>query len=68
MLSNFLAGCGRPTIVAKVGGGNQHSSKSPAMDFAQQEDMEGLRYAWNAWPSSRIEAARLVRTGFQLAC
>lgn len=32
------------------------------MDFAEQEALDGLRFTWNAWPSSRIEAARLVRT------
>ena len=37
-----------------------------AMDFAAQEAVEGLRFAWNAWPNSRIEASRLVRTSFIL--
>ena len=31
-----------------------------AMDFAEQEALDGLRFTWNAWPSSRVEAARLV--------
>ncbi|KAJ7535739.1 hypothetical protein O6H91_12G044100 [Diphasiastrum complanatum] len=30
------------------------------MDFNELELSEGLRLAWNAWPSSRIEAARMV--------
>lgn len=30
------------------------------MDFNEIEATEGLRLAWNAWPSSRIEATRLV--------
>lgn len=30
------------------------------MDFNELEAMDGLRWAWNAWPSSRIEAARMV--------
>eukprot|EP00232_Nephroselmis_pyriformis_P024847 CAMPEP_0182870918 /NCGR_PEP_ID=MMETSP0034_2-20130328/10817_1 /TAXON_ID=156128 /ORGANISM="Nephroselmis pyriformis, Strain CCMP717" /LENGTH=212 /DNA_ID=CAMNT_0025003435 /DNA_START=155 /DNA_END=791 /DNA_ORIENTATION=- len=28
--------------------------------FAEQEKNDGLRFAWNAWPSSRIEATRVV--------
>jgi protein transport protein SEC23 len=30
------------------------------MDFNELEGVEGLRLVWNAWPSSRIEATRLV--------
>ncbi|KAG6544642.1 hypothetical protein Mapa_013947 [Marchantia paleacea] len=30
------------------------------MDFNEIEQTEGLRLAWNAWPSSRLEATRLV--------
>lgn len=30
------------------------------MDFNELEGMEGVRLVWNAWPSSRIEATRLV--------
>eukprot|EP00246_Nothoceros_aenigmaticus_P007083 TRINITY_DN20697_c0_g1_i1.p1 TRINITY_DN20697_c0_g1~~TRINITY_DN20697_c0_g1_i1.p1 ORF type:complete len:804 (+),score=152.01 TRINITY_DN20697_c0_g1_i1:372-2783(+) len=30
------------------------------MDFNELEAKEGLRLAWNAWPSSRIEATRMV--------
>eukprot|EP00898_Chlorokybus_atmophyticus_P006829 jgi/Chlat1/7147/Chrsp57S06816 len=30
------------------------------MDFHEAEALDGLRFAWNVWPSSRIEAARLV--------
>lgn len=30
-------------------------------DFIQQnEDLNGIRFSWNAWPSSRIETTRLV--------
>lgn len=30
-------------------------------DFIQQqEDTEGLRFSWNVWPSSKLEATRLV--------
>jgi len=32
----------------------------PAMDFAALEAREGVRLSWNAWPSSRIEATRVV--------
>ena len=31
-----------------------------AMDFAELEKKEGVRLSWNAWPSSRIEATRVV--------
>lgn len=30
------------------------------MDFAALEQREGVRLSWNAWPSSRIEATRVV--------
>ena len=30
------------------------------MDFAALEAREGVRLSWNAWPSSRIEATRVV--------
>ena len=30
------------------------------MDFNELEGLEGVRLVWNAWPSSRIEATRLV--------
>ncbi|KAG0630568.1 hypothetical protein M758_1G188200 [Ceratodon purpureus] len=30
------------------------------MDFNELEGVEGVRLVWNAWPSSRIEATRLV--------
>ena len=30
------------------------------MDFAELERKEGVRLSWNAWPSSRIEATRVV--------
>lgn len=30
-------------------------------EFIQQnEDRDGVRFTWNVWPSSRIEATRLV--------
>lgn len=30
-------------------------------DFIQQnEDRDGVRLTWNVWPSTRIEAAKLV--------
>lgn len=28
--------------------------------FYQTEDRDGVRFSWNIWPSSRIEASRLV--------
>jgi len=28
--------------------------------FYQIEDRDGVRFSWNIWPSSRIEANRLV--------
>ena len=30
------------------------------MDFDQEEDRDGVRFSWNVWPSSRLEATRLV--------
>ncbi|XP_024538539.1 protein transport protein Sec23A [Selaginella moellendorffii] len=30
------------------------------MDFNEIEATEGLRWVWNAWPTSRIDAARMV--------
>ena len=38
------------------------------MDFAEQEALDGLRFTWNAWPSSRIEAARLVSVNAGCSC
>jgi len=30
-------------------------------DFIQQqEDQDGVRFSWNMWPSSRLEATRMV--------
>jgi protein transport protein SEC23 len=30
------------------------------MDFQESEALDGLRFSWNVWPSSRIEATRMV--------
>eukprot|EP00899_Mesostigma_viride_P007974 jgi/Mesvir1/17178/Mv07599-RA.1 len=30
------------------------------MEFSEAEAQDGLRFSWNVWPSSRIEAARIV--------
>ena len=31
-------------------------------EFIQQnEDRDGVRFSWNVWPSSRLEATRMVR-------
>eukprot|EP01116_Phalansterium_solitarium_P022744 TRINITY_DN7629_c0_g2_i1.p1 TRINITY_DN7629_c0_g2~~TRINITY_DN7629_c0_g2_i1.p1 ORF type:complete len:479 (-),score=121.89 TRINITY_DN7629_c0_g2_i1:987-2423(-) len=30
------------------------------MDFDAEEDRDGIRWSWNVWPSSRLEATRLV--------
>ena len=27
----------------------------------QNEDRDGVRFTWNVWPSTRIEASKLVR-------
>ena len=27
----------------------------------QNEDRDGIRFSWNVWPSSRLEATRMVR-------
>ena len=34
---------------------------STYQEFIQQnEDRDGVRFSWNLWPSSRLEATRLV--------
>ncbi len=30
------------------------------MDFADVENKDGVRFSWNQWPNSRVEAARMV--------
>ncbi|RUP45676.1 hypothetical protein BC936DRAFT_147867 [Jimgerdemannia flammicorona] len=30
------------------------------MNFDEIEDQDGIRFSWNAWPSSRLEATRTV--------
>lgn len=30
------------------------------MDFNDIEDRDGVRFSWNVWPSSRVEAAKIV--------
>lgn len=30
------------------------------MDFAEQEKLDGLRFAWNVWPSNRLDAVRNI--------
>eukprot|EP00941_MAST-03F_sp_MAST-3F-sp1_P006026 g6026.t1 len=30
------------------------------VDFVQQENRDGVRFSWNVWPTSRIEATRVV--------
>ncbi|SAL98270.1 hypothetical protein [Absidia glauca] len=30
------------------------------MDFSEIEEQDGIRFAWNAWPSSRVEATKAV--------
>lgn len=30
------------------------------MGFAEQEELDGLRWSWHTWPSSRLEATRCV--------
>ncbi len=30
------------------------------MDFDAEEERDGIRWSWNVWPSSRLEATRLV--------
>lgn len=40
--------------------GRRAPPPSGAMDFSELEKREGVRLSWNAWPSSRIEATRVV--------
>ncbi|GBG72481.1 hypothetical protein CBR_g12056 [Chara braunii] len=37
------------------------------MDFSEAEGLEGLRFSWNTWPTSRIEATRVI-VPFGLMC
>ena len=30
----------------------------------QNEDRDGVRFTWNVWPATRIEASKLVRTKY----
>lgn len=30
------------------------------MDFESIEEVDGIRFSWNVWPSSRAEASKLV--------
>ncbi len=30
------------------------------MDFAQLEDIDGVRLTWNIWPNSKLEATKCV--------
>lgn len=30
------------------------------MDVTEQEEAEGVRFVWNVWPCSRVDAAKLV--------
>ena len=30
------------------------------MDFAQLEDVDGVRLTWNIWPNSKLEATKCV--------
>jgi|TARA_B110000977_G_scaffold191405_1_gene263493 hypothetical protein len=41
-------------------GARDRGGHAIAMDFAELEQKEGVRLSWNAWPSSRIEATRVV--------
>jgi protein transport protein SEC23 len=30
------------------------------MDFSEQEDLNGIRFSWNVWPQTRMDATRIV--------
>lgn len=30
------------------------------MDVTEQEEAEGVRFVWNVWPGSRVDAGKLV--------
>lgn len=30
------------------------------MDVTEEEHAEGVRYVWNAWPTSRVDASKMV--------
>jgi protein transport protein SEC23 len=38
-------------------------------EFIQQnEDRDGVRFSWNVWPSSRLEATRMVSNNVFYYC
>lgn len=40
---------------------SSHSAMATYQEFIQQnEDRDGVRFSWNVWPSSRLEATRMV--------
>lgn len=30
------------------------------MDVTEEEEAEGVRFVWNAWPTSRVDASKMV--------
>jgi protein transport protein SEC23 len=30
------------------------------MDFVEQEEKDGVRFSWNVWPGTRVDAAKVV--------
>jgi hypothetical protein len=35
-------------------------ARTKKMDFAEVENSDGVRCSWNVWPTSRLEATRMV--------
>ena len=36
------------------------SNNLPPLDFEGDEDRDGVRFSWNYWPSSRLEATKMI--------
>ena len=48
-------------ITERGGCGLKMSAAQTYQDYIQsQEDRDGVRLSWNVWPSSRLEATRMV--------
>ena len=57
MIDIFMCEC----ITERGGCGLKMSAAQTYQDYIQsQEDRDGVRLSWNVWPSSRLEATRMV--------
>lgn len=52
--------------ISNLCSGFAYSSMATYLEFIQQnEERDGVRFSWNVWPSSKLEATRMV---VPLAC